>query len=273
MSAGEDAREPRVRKLSLSVEGSNGRVPTVAWLPDDGTRSTAVVLVGHGGGMNKESPFVERLARRLAGVAGFAVIAIDLPHHGERTPPEEAGLSALERRARMGLDAWRERNSQATAEAVTDWQAAIDAAQKLETLSDVPIGYLGLSMGTRFGIPLLAEEPRIATAVLGLFGYSAANGPAAFAHAARRIEIPVLYLLQWDDELFPRADGLALFDLLGAEHKTLHANTGGHIQIPPAELQSAIDFLRRHLGGRVPFTAEGRESPRVARKATRLKAP
>jgi dienelactone hydrolase len=258
-------RQPGVQKLSLSVDGAKGKVPAVAWLPAAGAEPTPAVLLGHGAGMSKESPFIERLAsRRLAEAAGFAAVAIDLPHHGERTPPEEAGLSALERRARMGLEAWRERNSQATAEAVADWQATIDAVQKLDAVGDGPIGYFGLSMGTRFGIPLLAAERRISVAVLGLFGYSAAAGPAALADAARQIEIPVLYLMQWDDELFPRADALALFDLLATRDKTLHASPGGHIQVPPAEVKAAIDFLRLHLGGRYRFTAGDQERPPAA---------
>lgn len=264
MTTGEDARGPggpAARKVSLSVEGAKGRVPAVAWLPSGSTGPAPAVLLGHGGGMNKESAFVEGMARRLAGVAGYTAVAIDLPHHGERTPPDEIGLSAVERRARMGLDAWRERNTQATAEAVADWQATIDAVQKLDTVRDAPIGYFGLSMGTRFGIPLLAADRRLAVAILGLFGYSAADGPAAFADAAGQIEIPVLYLVQWDDELFPRADGLNLFDLLATKDKTLHANTGGHIQVPPAEVKAAIEFLCHHLGGLSAVTAGGRESP------------
>jgi dienelactone hydrolase len=254
-------RGPTARKLSLSVDGAKGRVPAIAWLPNGDTGPAPAVLLGHGGGMSKDSAFVDGLANRFAAVAGFTAVAIDLPYHGERSPAEEIGLSALERRARMGLDARRKRNSEATAEAVADWQATIDAVRKLDTVGDAPIGYFGLSMGTRFGIPFLAAERRVAAAVLGLFGYSAADGPAAFADAARQIEVPVLYLLQWDDELFPRADGLTLFDLLASKDKTLHANTGGHIQIPPAELKAAIEFLRRHLGSVSSFTAGGRESP------------
>jgi len=61
------------------------------------------------------------------------------------------------------------------------------------------------------------------------------------------VRIPVLFLLQRDDELFPRAEGLALFDLLGSRHKTLHANPGGHLQIPAAEVSQAAQFLRQHL--------------------------
>lgn len=73
-------------------------------------------------------------------------------------------------------------------------------------------------------------------------------------HGVRRIEftIPLLYLQQWDDELFPRADGLKLFDLFGSELKTMHANPGGHLGLPRAELEDMIVFFRRHLGRAEP---------------------
>jgi hypothetical protein len=69
------------------------------------------------------------------------------------------------------------------------------------------------------------------------------------------VTIPVLFLLQWDDELFPRDDGLALFGLLGSRPKTLHANSGGHLQVPPAEVSQAVQFLRRHLAPDTPAPA------------------
>lgn len=240
-------RAPAAKRAPLSVRRAGEDVPAVVWLPARAEPATAIVLIGHGGGMHKDAPFVTRLAGHLAGNVGYAVVAIDAPYHGERTPAEEKGLSALERRERMGLAAWRRRNNQATDQAVADWRAAVDAVQRLDAVPDGPVGYFGISMGTRFGIPLAAAEPRIGAAVFGLFGHPAADEGDAFARAARQVTIPVLFLLQWDDELFPREDGLALFDLLGTRSKTLHANPGGHLQVPSAELVQAARFLRRHL--------------------------
>ena len=99
-------------------------------------------------------------------------------------------------------------------------------------------------LGARFGLPLVAAETRITAAVLGLFG-TAETGPVA--DSARQITVPVLFLLQWDDELYPRDGGLTLFDLLGSGDKTLHASPGRHLEFPPAELAEAARFLDGRL--------------------------
>jgi dienelactone hydrolase len=234
---------PDMRTVALPVQGSPEAVPTLVWLPADGAGPRPVVLVGHGAGGHKAAPIVVRTAGHLTAL-GLAALSIDCPYHGDRTPPEEIGLTAAQRRERLGLDGWRERNARAVRQAVADWRAALDAAQALDELRTGPAGYLGLSLGARFGLPLVAAENRIAAAVLGLFG-SAETGPVA--DAARQISVPVLFLLQWDDELYPRAGGLGLFDLLGSAGKTLHASPGRHLEFPPAELAEAARFLDRHL--------------------------
>src|ERR1700733_8622463 len=239
----------RVKKVPFTVQRDSGDVPAVVWLPEQAAERRPLVLIGHGGAMHKEAPFVARLASWLADGPGYATLAIDLPLHGERTPEDEKGLSPLERRNRLGVEAWRERNASNTDQAVADWRAAIDAVQELDSAVDGPVGYAGVSMGTRFGIPLAAAEPRITAAVFGLFGIAAGDTESAFAAAARQISIPVLYLLQWDDELFPREDGLTLFDLLGTRNKTMHANPGGHLRLPRAEIDGMLEFLRDRLGG------------------------
>lgn len=265
MTAAGPAHDAKPRKLTFTVPGDGEDVPAVAWLPGRPAAQRPLVLLGHGGGLHKEARYIARLGDWMASEPGYAALAIDLPYHGDRTPADEKGLSPVERGSRMGLRAWRERNSRATGQAVADWKAAITAVQDLDPAAHAPLGYLGLSMGTRFGVPLAAAEPRINAAVFGLFGHPAADTGSPFARAARQVTIPVLYLQQWDDELFPRADGLALFDLFATRDKTMHVNPGGHIQIPRAEMDNAAQFLRR-LGGDSGTAAPARPAAQGTRE-------
>lgn len=247
-------RVPGLRRTPLAVRRGGEVIPAIVWLPPDdagppeSSSPRAVVLVGHGAGGHKAAPLVEGVAGALAR-QGCAALSIDLPYHGDRTPPDEVGLSARERRDRLGLHAWRDRNARAVPLAVADWQAALDAAQELDEIRRASVGYFGLSLGARYGIPLVAAEPRITAAVLGLWGYAAATDPPSVAEAARKITVPLLFLLQWDDELYPRAGGLALFDLLASRRKTLRAGPGRHMEIPPAAFADSVRFLTDELSG------------------------
>jgi dienelactone hydrolase len=247
-------REPPagLRRIPVAVRREGQTIPAVVWLPAgdsgfrDATGPRAIVLVGHGAGGHKAAPIVAGVAAALAR-RGCATLSIDLPYHGDRTPADEVGLSARERRERIGLDAWRERNARAVPVAVADWQAALDVARELSEVGHVPVGYFGLSLGARYGVPLVAAEPRITAAVLGLWGYAAATDPPSVAEAARQITIPLVFLLQWDDELYPREGGLALFDLLASRRKTLRASPGMHMEIPPAAIADGVRFLSDEL--------------------------
>src|SRR5919204_605509 len=70
-----------------------------------------------------------------------------------------------------------------------------------------PIGYGGgISLGTAIGVPLTAVEPRITAAIFGggFFVYE------ALIEAARRITVPIQFLLPWDEEYVDRQSVLAL---------------------------------------------------------------
>ena len=99
-----------------------------------------------------------------------------------------------------------------------------------------------MSLGCGLGVPLLAAEPRVGAAVLGLLGVH------GLAETAARVTAPVQLLLQWDDDLVPRDQGLALFDALASAEKTLHANPGRHGEIPGFETDGSLRFFARHLG-------------------------
>ena len=129
-------------------------------------------------------------------------------------------------------------NAALAVRALPEWQATLDA---LLDGADAPVGYWGVSMGSKIGVPLAAAEPRITAAVFGLAGHE------TLAEAAARVTVPVEFLLQWDDELVPREEGLALFDAFASREKTLHANPGRHVGVPAFELESAERFFTRHL--------------------------
>ncbi|MFF4477180.1 dienelactone hydrolase family protein [Streptomyces sp. NPDC001520] len=223
-----------------------GEIPGVLWTPEAAAGTRPLILMGHGGGQHKKAPDILTRARRYVAECGFAVVAVDVPGHGDRPVVEEYDRIATENQARVaageelapliaGFQALVARQT------VPEWRAVLDAVQRLEHVGAGPVGYWGVSLGCGLGVPFVAAEPRVRAAVLGLGGALASAGDAA------RITVPVEFLVQWDDERVPRAASLALFDALASAEKTLHANPGRHGDVPAFELDSALRFFARHL--------------------------
>ncbi|MFE0206586.1 dienelactone hydrolase family protein [Streptomyces sp. NPDC058985] len=220
-------------------------IPGVLWTPEDARGTRPLILLGHGGGQHKTAPGTVSRARRYA-AEGFAVVAIDAPNHGDRPKDEKFGRIAAEMRAGMaaggnpsGLVAGM--HNYLAPQAVAEWQAVLTAVQHLDQVGVGPVGYCGMSMGCGLGIPLIAAEPRIGAAVLGLLGVH------GLAEDAGRITAPVQFLVQWDDQMVPRDQSLALFGALASTEKTLHANPGKHGDVPSFEVDSSLQFFARHL--------------------------
>lgn len=242
------AKGVRCRRFDVSRDGHV--VPAVLWEPDAETSDRPLatvtvprplVLVGHGASGEKDQDYVTGLARRLVRHLGVAVAAIDGPVHGDRRPSDvDPELVMLEFSQRWSSD------ESVTDFMVQDWQATLDALAAEPGL-DGPVGYWGLSMGTIFGLPFVAAEPRIEVAVLGLMGMT---GPsrARIEADAPRVTCPVLFLMQWDDELFAVDKACALFGAIGSTDKRLHAHPGRHSAVPVEEFAASEDFLARHLG-------------------------
>lgn len=232
------------RGFRLDVDGHE--VPGILWTPEGAAGPRPLVLIGHGGGQHKRAGYVLALARKLVRHQGFAAAAIDADGHGERAgdgPP----ATQDERRARLY------RSLTTFDSMIADWQATITALQELPKVGEGPLGYWGLSMGTIFGLPFVAAEPRIRVATLGLMGLRTGSeewqrvSSERLAADAARIACPVLFLFQWDDELVTREAGLALFDALATEQKTMHINPGKHSAVPPAEMDFSRTFLAERL--------------------------
>jgi dienelactone hydrolase len=230
-----------------------GEVTGVLWSPVSGSDHAPLVLMGHGGGLHKKTPGLMARAHDTVTRWGFTVVAIDAPGHGDRprTAEDEQARAELQQAMAAGetesFESISVRYGASLAErAVPEWQATLDALQKLPEIgTEAPIGYGGgMSLGTAIGISLTAVEPRITAAIFGggFFVYE------ALIEAARRITVPVQFLLPWDDEHVDRQSALALFDAFASKEKTLHANAGTHKELPRFEADSAVRFFARHLG-------------------------
>jgi len=133
----------------------------------------------------------------------------------------------------------------ARAASLTDRGYAVAVVRSLDRVPGVlaehpgPVGFWGISQGTRVGLPLLAGESRIIAAVLGL-----ADGPVA---SAPLVTAPLLFYVQCDDELVRPDDCRALFDALGSADKTLIENPGGHLDLPRTTVEESAAWLDARL--------------------------
>lgn len=230
-----------IRERAATIVGSSGEVPLALWTSED-VAPTGLVLVGHGGSGHKREDYVVALARRMVRTTGAAVASIDGPLHGERRGERtmEPTVVLME-----FAQAWTS-DPGLTDRMVADWRCALDALVDDAGLGDVPVGYWGVSMGTLLGLPFVAAEPRVRACVLGLAGRT---GPTAsrLRDDAARITVPVMFLVQLDDELFSTASSLELFGDLASPHKRLFGAPGRHRDVPADAFWLSVDFLASHL--------------------------
>lgn len=213
------------------------------WLPEDVESSTPLVLMGHGASGDRYQAPLPHLARRFVVECGFAVLAIDGPVHGLRKVGDGGRKAFFKEMQR----------AECIDDMLGDWLTAHSAVCAESGLGQGTVGYFGLSMGTMFGIPLLASGIEFAASVIGLCGSSGSADPVAsrLQADAMAIKHPVLYLMQLEDELFPRYGYLELFDRIASVDKRLHANPGLHPEVPAEEVEFAFQFLSQRLQGDV----------------------
>jgi alpha-beta hydrolase superfamily lysophospholipase len=198
-----------------------------------------MILCGHGASGDRYQAPIPHLARRFGEEKGFSVLAIDGPVHGLRQVGPGGRVAFAEEMKRLTfLD-----------DMVDDWQLAFDTVSCEVDLGKGPLGYFGLSMGTIFGLPLLASAIEFAAAAIGLCGSTGAASRIGerLLRDAAVVDHPVLFIMQLEDELFDREGYLALFDALSTNDKRLHANPGLHPEVPAEEIAFVVEFLSNQL--------------------------
>ncbi|MEW2252965.1 alpha/beta hydrolase [Streptomyces sp. NPDC006975] len=220
-----------------------GEIPGTLWTPESAA-PVPLVLMAHNNGLPMADPRLVARARFTA-ARGYAVATIDAAGCGDRprSAADEQARADLRRAMQAGEpvdDILESFIGPLVARAVPEWQATLDAVLALPGIGG-PVGYSG--GWAALGIRLAVTEPRIVAAGLFAGGYV----PRAQREEARQVTVPLLFLLQWDDEGNPRQRALDLFDAFGSKEKTLHANLGGHTGTPSFELEDGCRFLDRHL--------------------------
>jgi dienelactone hydrolase len=248
---GEETSEGCVER-SFLMHRLPGAVPGVLWSPRSAV-PLATVLLFHGGSGHKRTERQLRMGRRLAS-AGLAVVAIDGPHHGDRVPAPLTPSVYQQRIVDEGVEA-------VTARMTTDWLHVVSVLAGLRLADDAHVSVFGMSMGARFGLPAAAAlGRRLRCAVLVKFGIRQAGqlhpglmAPALITAAAQAVSAPVLYHVQWNDELFPRDGQFELFDALGSADKQLIARPGPHAQTHADDEAAWLDFLTFRSGEMAPI--------------------
>ena len=239
------ASEQRLDDGVLERGFTLGEIPGLLWTPASASAPAPLILLGHPGGLHKMYPRLVARARHCA-AAGFAAATIELPGSGDR--PRSAAAEKARVDLRRALEAGAPVDDEIVDrlvlplvdQAVPEWQAALDALLALPGVGG-PVGFSGgvISIGVRLAV----VERRISAAVL----FAGSFVPRAMFAEARQVTIPLLVLLQWDDEGNDRQMALDLFDAFGSKEKTLHANMGGHTGVPPFEGDDGNRFFVRHL--------------------------
>ncbi|MFF7264935.1 dienelactone hydrolase family protein [Streptomyces sp. NPDC008159] len=219
-----------------------GEIPGTLWTPESAA-PVPLILTAHNNGLPKSDARLVARARKSAAY-GHAVATIDAAGCGDRprSAADERARADLRRAMRAGEpvdEIFESLVGPLVRNAVPEWRTTLDALLALPEIGG-PVGYSGW---TALGIRLAVTEPRIAAACCFAGGYV----PRTQREEARRVTVPLLLLLQWDDQGNPRQRALDLFDAFGSREKTLHANLGGHTGTPWFELDDANRFFGRHL--------------------------
>lgn len=222
-----------------------GDIPGILWTPSATSDPVPLILIGQPGGLRAMYPRLAERARQAVG-HGYAAATLEMPRSGDRlrSPVAEDVRAELRQALAAGepvADDLIDRLVLPVVDAaVPEWQALLDAVLALPEVRG-PVGYSGgiIAVGTR----LAANEPRITAGVL----FAGSFVPRTTVEEARLVRIPLLVLLQWDDEHNDRLRALELFDAFGSGEKTLHANMGGHTGVPRFEGDEVVRFFARHL--------------------------
>lgn len=238
----EDTTHSDVVAREFRVHSQGREVPGMLWTPATAAgKPVPLVLYGHGGSQHKKGPSVVDQALRLAQQYGIAMAAIDGPVHGDRRSDGQALGPQVQ--ADFGK-LWA--TDPQVDPMVADWRATLDALLALPELDAAQVGWCGLSMGTAYGLPLVAAESRIKAAVLGMWGGDFMNSERLMLDAPA-VRCATFFQIKWNDQFFSRQGQLDLFDRIGTSDKSCKLYPGEHGPVMGPQQHDLEVFLHAQL--------------------------
>lgn len=134
-----------------------------------------------------------------------------------------------------------------------DLRRSLDYLDTRPDIAHDKLGFYGVSDGARLGLILLAQEPRIRSAVLAAGGLSPENKPVEIdeINFAPRVHVPTLMLNGRYDLFYPAETNQSLlFRALGippADKRYVLFDIG-HVPFQQQEMKETLDWFDRYLG-------------------------
>jgi alpha-beta hydrolase superfamily lysophospholipase len=151
-----DTRDNATKEFRIRRDGMRD-ITGALWLPDAPVEGKTLICCGHGASGNRYQAPISDLAERFVG-ANLPVLSLDGPVHGLRQVGD-GGRTAF-------FPEYQRDNS--LIDMTDDWTCAIEQIQSEFAIAK--LAYFGLSMGSLFGLPLVASRGDVTVAVLGLMG-------------------------------------------------------------------------------------------------------
>lgn len=213
---------------------TNG-IPARLYIPSG---AEGLLLLGHGGGKSKDSDRFAKLSRLYAEGTGLAVICIDAVDHGERK--HVAGQDRLP----------AEWHSNAVGQMVDDWAATASALSRIGPA----LAYVGFSMGSIFGVPVVESQTSIKVAVFVAGGVPSGGWiqdpllrPLLLSAASKLSRPHVLMVNMTQDELFSIEGVQDLFNVVPGPDKRLMLWEGTHDDWPSEAISRTIAYINSHV--------------------------
>ena len=233
--------KPRIiaREFTILNEHEKKDFSGTVWHSRASSGVRPLLLLAHQEDEDRQSPDLMDFMSLMCGKYGFVVAAIDGPMHGAR----RVGTVDQSMMKHEFDQAWIDGEETITP-MVMDWKITVDALCELAEVDARHIGYFGLSMGTAYGIEVVATDMRIGAAIFGQWGSHYAHHERVLKNA-KRINCPVdFYAFEKDPNLIHQK---TLLDTFRSEEKKWITYSKRSLFSNKKHVEMAKDFFVLHL--------------------------